>query len=208
MLAIVGGFSASPALATEVQDPGSQETTVPDRIVYVDGPAPELPAGSGEDHGAPSGGIGAQIAESIEVPIEPAPGETIRVIYDDAISDVTASGGCTESVTVYPPYKSSGKAIVSIHFFVSTGCSSGKTGYGFLYAVTSAANKSTYVSNIGTTTVISVSYTCNNTRTRSWYGLGRLGTAGWNHRTVGFSCVRPALIVGSEGLGCRRSLLV
>lgn len=168
-----GALPCAPAQAADHSDQLPSDTS-PDRVIYVDGRAPAFHAD------------GATKAAA-EFAVIPKPGETVRVVYSDAVTDITThavtdkstAAACTESVTVYTPYKpSSTTARVNTAFTISTGCASGKTGYAILYAVTAAANRSSFISNTGYTTSFSTTYTCNNTRSRSWHGFGRLGAAG------------------------------
>lgn len=175
----VGVLIGAPAQAADIPDTPPAATS-PDRVIYVDGPAPAF-----QNDGAKTA--------SAEFAVVPASGETIRVVYTDAVADISAAGACTESTTVYTPYKpSSTTARVNVAFSISTGCSSGKTGYAILYAVTAAANNSSFISNSGYTTSFSTTYTCNNTRSRIWKGFGRLGSAGGTFGpTATLSCDQP-----------------
>lgn len=189
-IAITSGLLlASPAQAAT---PPAPPDDAPDRTVYIDSPAPQVSIAGAKETTTANGSIALRTTEGAVFPVTPEPGETVRVVYTNAVADISRAGSCTESVTTYTPYKSGNSARVNAAFTVSTGCSGARRGYVLLYAVTLAAQNDAPVSNNGYTTSFSASYTCANTRSRSWYGIARLGATGGTYGpSATLACDQP-----------------
>lgn len=76
------------------------------------------------------GSVKPDVVEDNEFPVVPAPGETVCLVYTDAVTDVTtresgesARASCTESKTVGTPYKASN----GIGTFSGSGATQGPT---------------------------------------------------------------------------------
>lgn len=105
----------------------------PDRVVHVAAPAPAVAADARVISSTKTGASEVTVLEGDEFPVTPAPGETVRVIYTNAVTDVTALAGCTRSVTVNTPYILSGRLYSTAFLTISTGCASGKLFSLYLY---------------------------------------------------------------------------
>lgn len=106
---------------------GPPDDNYPDRVIYVEQLAPhpvDMLISSDGDKGR------AFVADQDEFPVLPEPGQTVRIIYLDAVTDVTTESdpdsakvaSCTQSITVYTPYKSSNRPVVYGSAMISSGC--------------------------------------------------------------------------------------
>lgn len=160
LVGLTGGFAAAPAAAAPGDaDPGSDDA--PDRIVYVDHPAPQPP----NDRVTQVGD--AYMVEDSEFPLVPKPGETVRVVYTDAVTDVTtedslrsegsvggvaSAASCTRSITTYTPYLGPHGLRVTAEGRISSGCTSGSTLNIYIQSsILTHGSGSVYVPNTGTT---------------------------------------------------------
>jgi len=121
--------SAAQATDAGTEPPADQ----PDRIIYVDGPAPRPPADAHVTYQSSTAGTDVTVTESTDFPVVPNPGETIRIVYTDAVTELStltdqaARGSCTVSLTVDSPLKTGNRAYVAARGSVSSGCGSART---------------------------------------------------------------------------------
>lgn len=163
----------------------SGDKPTPDRIVYVNHPAPRL---VGVRVVSVGDGYEASVAKNIDFPLIPEAGETIRIVYTDAVTDVTTeaptgatlAASCTRSITVNTPYKASGRPRVSGSGMISSGCTSGATFSLHLYdPVYQRADGSVSVPNNGSTYILGiVGPTCWGTTSTQYHALGQFGGSG------------------------------
>lgn len=103
---------SGPAYAAQAATPPSDEE--PDRVIHVDGPVPE-PDSSAKVIQADSD-VTVTVTEPEDLPVVPEPGETVRIVYTNAVTEITtdpiddsaeasAAAACTKSLTAYTPYK-------------------------------------------------------------------------------------------------------
>ena len=180
---IASAFSTSAYAAPADDD-------APDRIIYVDGEAPR-PAETGvlvSQRVTPQGEV--RVTKGTDFPVTPAPGETIQIIYKDAVTTVitedssaatavAVAEACTKSLTAYTPYKSGSVARFNGAASISSGCSSGTTLTVGLYdGWLMLSSNQTYVSNNGYTSSISTSKACASSTSTSYYGISRFSSGG------------------------------
>lgn len=182
LLTIGSATSAMAAQAAEEPPPSE----APDRIIYIDHPAPR------PDEGKliPLGGdvYEAFVATEAEFPLIPAPGETVRIIYTDAVTEVATeprvegarAASCTRAITVNTPTLSSNRPRVYGAGMITSGCTSGSTYRLFLYnGLFVPADGSVYVPNNGSSFGISiVGGTCWSNSIGGFRGFGRFGGSG------------------------------
>jgi len=122
---------SSAAFATDAAtDPPAGQ---PDQIIYIDGPAPQPPADAHVTYQQSTAGAEVTVTEGVEFPVVPKLGETVRIVYTDAVTelstfaDETNRGSCTVSLTVDSPSKTSNRAYVAARGSVSSACGSART---------------------------------------------------------------------------------
>lgn len=201
---LCGTLLAGIAEADESEANALPVATEPDRTIYVNGPAPRVSDDVPVDQSRSTARTEVRVTEGTVFATIPAPGETVRIVYTDAVTDITtqpdvdasarASGltaaACTESVTAYKAYKDGNKARENGMFQISTGCKSGKAGKVYLYQVVLASTNSALVANTGYATSFSTSYTCASTRTKNW--SGKAGFSGiTSGPTASLACDMP-----------------
>lgn len=169
------GVGAAGAIGEGSIPPDNQ----PDRVVYVDAPAP-LPASDAHVVSSTTDGTSSlTVVEGDDFPVKPAAGETVRVVYTNAVADVTALAGCTHSVTVNTPYTLSGKLYVTGFAMVSTGCASSQYFSLYLYKNLSLTNQtSTTVPNDGASHGLGLVRTCTSTSSNGYVAIGTLASGG------------------------------
>ncbi|KAA9105051.1 hypothetical protein [Microbacterium rhizomatis] len=173
------GASASGSASSDAPPP---EDT-PDRIIYVDHPAP-LPVNkrviSSNERGE------AYVADNTEFPIIPAEGETVQIVYTDAVTTVFTEPStlpvqpavCTVSMTVDAPTKAGNRPVVFGSAMVSRECSSGRGFTLGLYGANQERGRNAIpVPNSG-----------------NWWGIGTNGnicTYGFNSDYYGVGTISP-----------------
>lgn len=162
--------SATSAVASS--EDNSEREIKPDRVIFIDRPAPRLPDAVPLNRSLSTATMEVRTSAMVEFPVQPEPGETVRVIYSDAVTDVIASaaGSCTESMTSYTPYKSGNQARVNGSFMRSTGCSASKGARVALYRSTLQAKRDSTVSNNGYTVSWGIGKDCYANDNASWSG--------------------------------------
>jgi len=188
-LLTLGSASAASA-SPDGTEPGLD--TTPDRIINVDQPAPKpqhMVFLEGGDHRAASQEYDVYLAQDDEFPLIPEPGETVRILYTDAVTDIateastarSAAAACTTSITVGTPYEVSERPRGSGSAMRSSGCS-GSTSTFFLSVYDSTyerANGSISVPNNGSSWGVNVvGNTCWGSTSTTYWGHGRLGALG------------------------------
>lgn len=187
---LVAGASMMPAIASAddsvASADSSPEETIPDRTIYIDGPAPRISADAQIDSKSSTANTEVRTSDETYFEVIPRPGETVRVVYSDAVTDITTeptsessnaakAAACTESVTAYQAYKSGNNAIENGMFQISTGCSAGKSGTVYLYQLILASSRKSYINNTGYATSFSTTYQCANNNTKNWFGKAGFG---------------------------------
>jgi len=180
---LLGLSSASVASAADVNGRVPADTT-PDRVIYVNHAAPQPQGKLVTDR---DGSVKPDVVGDNEFPVVPAPGETVRLVYTDAVTDVTtresgesARASCTESKTVGTPYKASNAPRVQGYASISSGCGGGATFKIVLYgALSSRGNTSAYVPNNGSSVTVYVAGpTCTYGWDAGYYGIGTFSGSG------------------------------
>lgn len=187
--AIVGIFLLALGTSTSASASSSEERNAPpqdnqpDRVIYVDHPAPQAKQ---ETSSGEKGEV--YVADLGEFPVIPEEGEAVRIIYTDAVTDIsttvpvdaTAAASCTHSVTVNTPYKTSNRARVSGSAMRSSGCS-GNLGFTLrLYGANfeRANGHTTVLPNGGNFGLGIVAGPCASTSQMGFYGIGTLAGGG------------------------------
>ncbi|HKP07755.1 MAG TPA: hypothetical protein VJU58_10930 [Microbacterium sp.] len=184
VLLVLCSTSAANAAASHSGDAPPPDNK-PDRVLYLDHPAPNL----ADARAFADGETGeASVATNGEFPVIPAPGETVRVVYTDAVTDVTTlessaealAASCTQSITVGTPYKASNRPRVQGSAMISTGCSSGLQ---FTIALWGGGyqrgSNSIFVPNSGNTwSTSAVGGECWDSGNISYFGIGSLSSIG------------------------------
>ena len=153
-------------------------TAEPDRVIYVDGPIPEIDPSAKVIQSDANAEV--TLVEQADLPVVPAPGETVRIVYTNAITEITteptstsiaAAASCTKSITAETPYKTSaGNAVGRGRGTISSGCSSGGTLRVYLYSgLVVKASAEIGVPNNGSTFSRSVASACANSDRTSHY---------------------------------------
>ncbi len=180
LMSVSTATSASAADRTEAAPPD----TKPDRIILVGHAAPQV---QGKLVTAGDGSVKPDVVGDDDFPVVPAPGETVRLIYTDAVTDVTtrdsssvARASCTESKTVKTPYKASNAPRVEGYASISSGCGGGATFKIVLYgALGTRGNTSAYVPNNGSSVNVYVAgATCTYGWDAGYYGIGTFSGSG------------------------------
>lgn len=174
--------------STDSSSPPPPPPTEPDRVIYVDHPAPKP-----ENQRIISNGERTQatVADASEFPVIPEPGETVRIVYTDAATNITtlapadaaAKAACTQSITVDTPYKSNNRARVSGSAIVTSGCGGSSTTFTLrLYGANILrGDGSINVLHNGSSWGLGVlTGACDNTGNTGYYGIGNLGSSGSN----------------------------
>ncbi|GAA3210635.1 hypothetical protein GCM10017690_21260 [Microbacterium terregens] len=134
-------------------------------------------------------GTEVRITEGNDFPVIPEPGETVQIVYTDAVTEVSTDStdpasrvalSCTKSLTVDTPYKTSyPQSRVSAWATISSGCSRGDTItlglYDGWYMISS--NSWSAVNN-GSTFGSGTSGPCNSTASTPYKGIAAWGTGG------------------------------
>lgn len=191
-------FGVTAHAANEFDGPPAESKT--DRTIYINEPAPTPDGGklvSREEDS--TGQIEVWRVDDDFLPVTPIPGESVRVVYTDAVSLITtepvlhgARAACTKSLTAHAPYKVSNTVRQTGSGTISTGCSSGDTATVGLYnGLTMYKSLSWSVANSGNLTHGSLQVTCSSTASTSLYGIARWSSGGsvWGP-TVTLAC-RP-----------------
>lgn len=167
--------SASTASAADKLPPDTE----PDRTIYIDHAAPSIIDDDPADRSLSSGDTEVRISEGTNFPVIPESGETVRVVYTDAIAEVARAGSCTKSLTTYTPYKSGNAARVGASWMVSTGCSSSdKVTIGLYDGWLMLASQQYSGSNDGYTASASVGKTCASSTNTSFRGISAWQSGG------------------------------
>ena len=129
----VGLFLASSGVATTAYaaapddevaiDPYQPPFGEPSEVIYIDGPAPKPDEDSLISRSTTSAGD-VFVYETEDFPANPAPGETIRIVYTDSVTEVSAAaaGTCTKSISADSPYKSGNRPRANGRGSISAGC--------------------------------------------------------------------------------------
>lgn len=184
---IVGLLGTAPASADELAAPTPDSE--PNRIIYVDGPSPK-PDNSARVIQSDSNAT-VTVTEPEDLPVVPEPGETVRIIYTDAVTEITTdpvvdsvgarAAACTRSITANTPYKTSyPQARASGSGSISSGCSGGSTLRVNLYGggLHRAGTSFNSVPANGSTFSIGTGRTCPNSNSTSHYTLSTWGAGG------------------------------
>lgn len=170
-----GGTAAS-AAQSQVNLPAD---TTPDRTIYVDHAAPPLPENAQVDPEQSTNRVKIRVGEINDLPLIPQDGETVRIVYTDAVSDVNRAGSCTKSLTTYTPYLSGGNVWVNAGWTVSTGCEQrDQVTVQLASSLIVLASSSFSGSNDGYATTGGTSKACKNSNTTKYVGIGRWGSGG------------------------------
>jgi hypothetical protein len=185
VLLVTMGTGAAYATSGESVPPPDNQ---PDRTVYVNGPAPTPPEDSRILSNTEDDTTSSMVVEGDDFPVTPAPGETVRVIYTNAVTDVTRAGSCTESITVDTPYKLQNRVFLTGWAMVSSGCGGGAS---FTLALYQAANfytsTSVSVPNDGANHGAGISTKiCTYGFNTGFFGIGSWGSGGstWGPTTT------------------------
>lgn len=178
---------SGPAHAAEPAAPTPDSE--PNRIIYVDGPAPK-PDNSARVIQSDSNAT-VTVTEPEDLPVVPEPGETVRIIYTDAVTEITTdpvvdsdgatAASCTRSITANTPWKSaSQQARASGSGSISSGCRGGGSVLRVnLYGGgTHKGNKSFSVPANGSTFTTGFGVTCKNSKSTSHYTLSTWSSGG------------------------------
>ena len=208
------GVSVSLALlpaATASSDPGGEplfaEETGPDRVIYLDEPAPDY---SEQQHMEDVAGTETvtQVTSGADFPVEPEPGTTVRIVYTNAVTDVTTepvlhegnpndgssatpAAACTHSRTAYEPFKPDVYQAYQVgRFSVSSGCDPYDFGTGYtIRQYTNGWGVSSQSGSLsaGSTITRTTSSRCETTASSEWFGIATMkGTT--NGPTVRLTC--------------------
>jgi hypothetical protein len=172
-LASVTGASASESPRGDVLPPESQ----PDRIINIDQPVPQ----PGDRRLVSSSEKGEVfVSEEGEFPVIPKPGETVRIVYTDAVTEVTTEPptkadleSCTHSLTVEEPRLGGNRVSVSAAGVVSAGCKGPRGFFVRLYGGGwERGSNNVVVPNNGSKWIIQASSgSCGNTSEMGWLGI-------------------------------------
>ncbi|GAA4924557.1 hypothetical protein GCM10025777_38230 [Membranihabitans marinus] len=176
---------SGPAHAAEPAAPTPDSE--PNRIIYVDGPSPK-PDNSARVIQSDSNAT-VTVTEPEDLPVVPEPGETVRIIYTDAVTEITTdpvvdsvgarAGACTKSITANTPWKSSTQARASGSGTISRGCGYGSTLRVHLYGGgVHRGDTSFSVPNNGSTFSTGFGRTCSNSNSTSHYVLSTWSSGG------------------------------
>lgn len=161
----------TPAVAAQSEAALPADST-PDRIIYVNHAAPSLPENVSADPELSTEQVKVRLAQTDDLPLIPEDGETVRIIYTDAVADVSRAGQCTKSLTAFTPYLSGGNVWLNGGWTISTGCSSGDTvTIRLLSGILTVASKSTAASNNGWATTTGVTKACKNNNSADYRGV-------------------------------------
>lgn len=153
--------------------------TIPDRTIYVDHAAPPLSENVQVDPELSTQQVKVRVGEIKGLPLIPEDGETVRIVYTDAVSDVTRAAACTKSLTAYTPYLSGGNVWVNGGWSISTGCTSGDTATVWLVSgFSTLASNSFTATPTGWNSTGGVAKACKNTNSRNYYGMTSWGSGG------------------------------
>lgn len=178
---------------------GGQLTTLdgePDQIIYINEPIPELDDSAVVVQSDPNATV--VVTEPEDLPVVPEPGETIRLVYTDAVTEITTepvdvwsspedtstaaalAAGCTKSLTAEVPTKSSYPQARAVgRGSISSGCGSGSTLGIYLYSgIEVKASRKLTVPNNGSIWSGTVAKTCGNADSTSHYTLVNWSSGG------------------------------
>lgn len=179
-------LAGGPAYAAEPAAPTSDGE--PDQILYVDGPAPE-PDSSARVIQSDSS-VTVTVTEPEDLPVVPEPGETVRIVYTDAVTEITTdpvvdsvgarAAACTKSITAKTPYKTSyPQARAEGSGSISSGCGSGSTLRVYLYTGWEVkANGSSSVPANGSTVTITAGKNCGNSNSTPHFTMTTWSSGG------------------------------
>lgn len=164
-----------PSNAANLSD-SSSASEEPDRVIYVDAPAPRVSDDATVVSRSESLEVKTSPESLLEYPV--ADGEHLMVVYTDGIVHATKAGKCTVTTSSYKPTKKSNKANATGAFSRSSACGN-ETAKIYLYqGIVNYADNSAYVYGNGATVVISASKHCDYGFNSTWYGLGTWSTGG------------------------------
>lgn len=184
----IGVFAGAPAYASTESAPQSTGDGEPDQIIYINGPLPENNRSQKiiqSDRNAE-----VTIVEQADLPVVPEPGETVRLVYTNAVTEITTepaaassvgiAAACTRSITASTPVRTSYPSARAYgQGSISSGCSSGSTLRVYLYTGWDVrANNSLFVTNNGSTWGTSTTATCGNSNSTSHYTLSTWSSGG------------------------------
>lgn len=177
----------SMAHATDEPDSPLSDTKA-DRTIYIDELAP-VPSGDNLVSREVTSTTTMQVwvEDGSFLPVIPAPGESVNVVYIDAVSLITteplASGAkaasCTKSLTAYAPTKVGNNARLTGSGTITSGCSSSGTATIGIYNGFVMANSISWsIANSGNRTNASFSTQCKSTASTPLYGIARWTSGG------------------------------
>lgn len=179
-------FSSAAQATDEPSGPPAENKV--DRTIRIDEPAPVPARGNLVSRDVSSAGTVEMWEEDGDfLPATPAPGESVQVVYTDAVSLITtepvASEGvaaaCTKSLTAYAPRKVGNFATLTGSGTISTGCSSGDTATVGLYNGWVMHNSVSWsVANSGNRTNAMFGTTCASSASTPLYGIARWTSGG------------------------------
>lgn len=176
LASLVGGSTSAVASTDDGTAVSADES---DRTVYLNEPAPALSDLGQVTASYSEGNEDVWVTEGTNFPVTPRDGETVRVIYTDAVADVDRAGGCTQSLTTFTPTLSIGQVYVSSRWMVSTGCSSNAgVSVGLYSGLSKLAGATHTAENNGRTVSTRVYATCNKTTRTQFYGISAWTSGG------------------------------
>lgn len=182
-----GLFTSTPAYASS--EPVPPVEGEPDRIIYVDATVPRL--GNSARVIQSDSNAEVTIVERSALPVVPAPGETVRIVYTNGVTEITtdpvaefpvgrAAAPFTKSITAEVPTRTSyPQARAWGQGSITSGCSGGSTLRVHLYTglEVKASNSATVLNN-GSTWRITASKTCGNSNSTAHYTLASWSSGG------------------------------
>lgn len=183
-------IGAIPISANAAETPNVPVTSDdPDRVIYVDSPAPRIPDDATVMSRSESLEVKTSPVSLLEYPV--ADGEHLMVVYNDGIVYAARAGACTVTSTAYTPVKNDNKAWISGAFNRSYGCDT-TTGRITLYSgIVAYGQNSAVISPNGATVVISATKACNFSYSTTWYGFASWATGGGNSGPTASLPCRP-----------------
>lgn len=183
VIVVLSSLSGAAAYAAE-EDGSRPVDNVPDRIIYLNEPAPQ-PAQDQRIISEESGiSHEMRVVRGDQFPVMPRPGETVRIVYTDAVTDISTDAvtdispraSCTKSMTTNEP-TSANFVVVRATGVVSSGCGGGSGAKIALYSL-SLLSSNTFNVPLGGTASSGTSKACQSGTNTSYYGIASWSNGG------------------------------